>query len=114
MLLTESQINAGAVNMRGQNPLHVLANYPKDNAAAIADVFLEAMPDYDLNRVDVEGNSGEGPTKAIQSIGKLCVSCDRFVLVGLVISINLLCSYWPLDTKERKVIKNCGAFDIRK
>lgn len=57
VLLTESQINAGAVNLRGQNPLHVLANYPKDNAAAIAEVFLEAMPDYDLNRVDVEGNS---------------------------------------------------------
>lgn len=59
VLLTESQINAGAVNLRGQNPLHVLANYPKDNAAAIAEVFLEAMPDYDLNRVDVEGNSGK-------------------------------------------------------
>lgn len=59
MLLTESNINAGAVNMRGQNPLHVLANYPKDNAAAIAEVFLEAIPDYDLNSVDVEGNTGE-------------------------------------------------------
>lgn len=59
VLLTESNINAGAVNMRGQNPLHVLANYPKDNAAAIAEVFLEAIPDYDLNSVDVEGNAGE-------------------------------------------------------
>lgn len=59
VLLTESRINAGAVNMRGQNPLHVLSNYPKDNAAAIAEVFLETMPDYDLNKVDVEGNSGE-------------------------------------------------------
>ncbi|CAL4119884.1 unnamed protein product, partial [Meganyctiphanes norvegica] len=57
VLLTESQINAGAVNMRGQNPIHVLANYPKDNAAAIAEVFLEAMPDYDLNAIDVEGNT---------------------------------------------------------
>uniref|UniRef100_A0A0P4WJ56 FYVE-type domain-containing protein n=1 Tax=Scylla olivacea TaxID=85551 RepID=A0A0P4WJ56_SCYOL len=57
VLLTESNINAGAVNLRGQNPLHVLANYPKDNAAAIAEVFLEAIPDYDLNSVDVEGNA---------------------------------------------------------
>lgn len=57
VLLTESQINAAAVNLRGQNPLHVLANYPKDNAAAIAEVFLQTMPDYDLNRLDVEGNS---------------------------------------------------------
>ncbi|ROT61389.1 Ankyrin repeat and FYVE domain-containing protein 1 [Penaeus vannamei] len=57
VLLTESRINAEAVNLRGQNPLHVLANYPKDNAAAIAEMFLETMPDYDLNRVDVEGNS---------------------------------------------------------
>nr|XP_045601096.1 rabankyrin-5-like [Procambarus clarkii] len=57
VLLTESRINAGAVNLRGQNPLHVLANYPKDNAAAIAEVFLETMPGYDLNKLDVEGNS---------------------------------------------------------
>ncbi|KAG0712539.1 Rabankyrin-5 [Chionoecetes opilio] len=57
VLLTESTINAGAVNLRGQNPLHVLANYPKDTAAAIAEVFLEAIPDYDLNGVDVEGNA---------------------------------------------------------
>ncbi|XP_042239177.1 rabankyrin-5-like isoform X2 [Homarus americanus] len=57
VLLTESRINAGAVNLRGQNPLHVLGNYPKENAAAIAEVFLETMPDYDLNKVDVEGNS---------------------------------------------------------
>lgn len=48
--------------MRGQNPLHVLANYPKDNAAAIAEVFLETMPDYDLNKLDVEGNSGKSLT----------------------------------------------------
>ena len=59
VLLTESNINAGAVNLRGQNPLHALANYPKDNAAAIAEVFLEAIPDYDLNSMDVEGNAGE-------------------------------------------------------
>ena len=37
-LLTESSINADAVNLRGQTPLHVLANYPKDNAAAPAEV----------------------------------------------------------------------------
>lgn len=58
ILLTESRINAGALNLRGQNPLHVLASYPKDNAAAIAEIFLETMPDYNLNAVDVEGNSG--------------------------------------------------------
>ncbi|KAK3869346.1 hypothetical protein Pcinc_025330 [Petrolisthes cinctipes] len=57
VLLTESRINAGAVNLRGQNPLHVLASYPKDNAAAITEIFLETMPEYDLNALDVEGNS---------------------------------------------------------
>ena len=59
VLLTESQINAGSVNMRGQNPLHVLCQYPKDNAAAIAEMFLQAMPEYPVNQTDVEGNSGE-------------------------------------------------------
>ncbi|KAB7502063.1 Rabankyrin-5 [Armadillidium nasatum] len=57
VLLTESQINAGAINLRGQNPLHVLATYPKENAAAIAQLFLEALPNYPINNTDVEGNT---------------------------------------------------------
>ena len=59
VLLTESQINAEAVNMRGQNPLHILSHYGKDNAHAVLDLFLESMPDYDINKPDVDGNTRE-------------------------------------------------------
>ncbi|XP_035691517.1 rabankyrin-5-like [Branchiostoma floridae] len=56
-LLTESQINAEAMNLRGQNPLHVLAQYSKDNAASIFDLFHTSMPEYPLDAPDAEGNT---------------------------------------------------------
>ena len=46
---------------RGQNPLHVLGQYGKENAAAIFDLFMECMPKYPLNLPDVNGNTGTVP-----------------------------------------------------
>lgn len=57
VLLTESHINAEAVNLRGQNPVHVLAQHGKENAAAIFEFFLECMPNYPINKADAEGNT---------------------------------------------------------
>ncbi|XP_048582377.1 rabankyrin-5 isoform X2 [Nematostella vectensis] len=58
VLLTESSINAEAINTsRGQNPLHVLAQYAKDNAVAIFEIFRQSMPEYPMNAVDAEGNT---------------------------------------------------------
>lgn len=56
-LLTESNINAEALNGKGQNSLHVLSQYGKDNAAAIFELFREAMPDYPIDQPDLEGNT---------------------------------------------------------
>ncbi|XP_025091346.1 rabankyrin-5-like isoform X2 [Pomacea canaliculata] len=56
-LLTESHINAEAVNLKGQNPLHLLGQYGKDNAAAMFELFREAIPDYPIDRPDAEGNT---------------------------------------------------------
>lgn len=53
MLLTESNIDAGAFNLKGRNPLHELCKYGKDNAAAICDFFLECMPDYQIDKPDI-------------------------------------------------------------
>lgn len=53
-LLTESKINAGAVNLKGRNPLHELCRYGKENAAAIFELFLESMPNYTINTPDLE------------------------------------------------------------
>nr|CAH7761540.1 unnamed protein product [Callosobruchus chinensis] len=52
-LLTQSTIDAEA----GRNPLHELCKYGKENAAAICELFLECMPEYPINKLDVNGNS---------------------------------------------------------
>lgn len=59
VLLTESQIDAEAVNFKGRNPLHILANFGNDNAVAIFDLFLECMPDYPLDKTDADGSTGK-------------------------------------------------------
>ncbi|KAL7834912.1 hypothetical protein SRHO_G00291590 [Serrasalmus rhombeus] len=56
-LLTESNIDAEAYNLRGQSPMHVLGHYGKENAAAIFELFLECMPEYPLDKPDNEGNT---------------------------------------------------------
>lgn len=58
-LLTESGVNAEAVNVRGRTPLHELAQAGKDatTAAAIGELFLECMPKYPVNAQDVGGNT---------------------------------------------------------
>ncbi|XP_039866819.1 rabankyrin-5 isoform X2 [Simochromis diagramma] len=57
VLLTESNIDAEAFNLRGQSPMHVLGHYGKENAAAIFELFLECMPEYPLDKPDNEGNT---------------------------------------------------------
>ncbi|RWS12587.1 rabankyrin-5-like protein [Dinothrombium tinctorium] len=57
VLLSESNIKAEAINLRGQNPLHLLAQHGKENAAAIFDLFITSMPEYPINKPDAEGNT---------------------------------------------------------
>lgn len=57
-LLSESAINAEAVNLSGRTPLHLLAKYPRETASAICEQFVESMPDYPLDKPDAEGNTG--------------------------------------------------------
>ncbi|XP_067934786.1 rabankyrin-5-like [Watersipora subatra] len=57
VLITETSIDAEAVNLKGQNPLHILGQYGKENAAAIFDLFIEAMPQYPIDKPDMEGNT---------------------------------------------------------
>ena len=44
--------------VRGQNPLHILAQYAKDNAVAIFDLFRQSMPEYPINALDADENIG--------------------------------------------------------
>ena len=59
VLLTESEVDAEAVNNKGRNSLHVLANFGKDTSVPIFLLFMECMPAYPINRPDAEGNSGK-------------------------------------------------------
>lgn len=57
-LLTESGINAEAVNLRGRNPMIELCRTGKDNVSAtICEMFLELMPNYPINSPDLDGNT---------------------------------------------------------
>lgn len=57
-LLTESGINAEAVNLKGRNPMHELCRSGKDNTAAtICELFLECMPKYPIDMTDLHGNT---------------------------------------------------------
>ena len=44
---------------RGQNALHILGQYGRENAAAIFELFIEAMPHYPINKPDMEGNTSK-------------------------------------------------------
>lgn len=57
-LLIGSQINAEAINSKSRNPLHVLAKFGRENAAAICELFIEIMPQYPLDKIDLDGNTG--------------------------------------------------------
>lgn len=57
-LLTESRINAELLNIKGRNPLHELCRCGRDAiAASICELFLECMPNYPINQVDLQGNT---------------------------------------------------------
>ncbi|XP_054156411.1 rabankyrin-5-like [Oppia nitens] len=57
VLLAESRISADTLNFKGQNPLHLLATFGRENSAAIFDIFIESMPDYPINKIDGNGNT---------------------------------------------------------
>ncbi|XP_062122617.1 rabankyrin-5 [Drosophila sulfurigaster albostrigata] len=57
-LLTESRVNAEAINAKGRNPLHELCRLGEDNTgAAICELFLECMPKFPINVPDMDGNT---------------------------------------------------------
>lgn len=57
-LLTESSINAEAINAKGRNPMHELCRCGRDQAAAaICELFFECMPSYPVNCQDSHGNT---------------------------------------------------------
>ena len=56
-MLTESRIDAEVFNTKGRSPLHVLARFGDEKACAMLELFLECMPEYNIDRQDSEGNT---------------------------------------------------------
>lgn len=63
VLLAASNIDVYAINSKGMSPLHVLAVYGKENSAAILDLFIEYIRDFNLDLKDAKGNTGLTPLK---------------------------------------------------
>ena len=57
VLLTESRIDAEVFNSKGRSAFHVLARFCDHNAVEMFDLFIECMPEYNIDRVDSEGNT---------------------------------------------------------
>lgn len=57
VLLTESNIQADACNLKGQAPLHLVAQFAKENAAAIFELFISSEPNYPISKPDGDGNT---------------------------------------------------------
>lgn len=57
VLLSESSIQADACNFKGQAPLHLIAQFAKENAAAIFELFISSEPNYPINKPDGDGNT---------------------------------------------------------
>ena len=44
---------------RGENCLHMLSRFPRDNAAALFNMLLAVASGYPINKQDGDGNTGE-------------------------------------------------------
>jgi hypothetical protein len=88
-LLTESHLNADAVNIKGRYPLHVLARYSRDTSAAICELFFECMPEYPLDKPDLEGNTG--------TVTSITFLCSTLLYVIRIFFFSLPYSYGPPD-----------------
>jgi len=57
VLLTESRVSAEAANTKGRSPLHEFARFTEKNAVEMLELFLECMPEYNIDRPDGDGNT---------------------------------------------------------
>ncbi|XP_074596039.1 rabankyrin-5 [Brevipalpus obovatus] len=57
VLLSESNIQADACNLRGQTPLHLVAQVAKESAATIFELFISTEPNFPINKQDNDGNT---------------------------------------------------------
>ena len=57
VLLTESRIDADVFNGKGRSAFHVLARFCDNNPVEMCDLFLECMPEYNIDRPDGDGNT---------------------------------------------------------
>eukprot|EP00795_Rhopilema_esculentum_P015608 gene15608-6884_t len=100
VLLTESNANAEAQNGRGQNSLHCLAIYNKDNAAAIFELFRQNRPDMNINALDAEDNSALFLAYTSGAVGLCCALLRSGAKLGTINKQGVSLFNAPVATKK--------------
>jgi len=78
VLLEECSINLLAINMKGQNCLHVLSKHAKQNASIIFNLLMEVASNYPINKQDAEGNTA----LLMAYFGGSAALCDALIQAG--------------------------------
>jgi len=100
VLLTESRIDAEVYNVKGRSPFHVLARFCDNNAVQMFDLFLECMPEYNIDKTDTEGNT---PLLLayIKGNGDVCRSLvKRGAILGTLNKAGVNIFNHPVATKQ--------------
>ena len=82
------------------SPLHILGQYGRENSSAILEAFMEAIPNYDLNRKDAKGNTCL--LLAYQNgNGNLCRSLVKYgAAIGVYNDDGVSIFNFPVATKQ--------------
>lgn len=100
VLLTESNINAEAYNAKGQNPLHVLSSYSRENAAAIFDLFRQTMPNYPFDALDTDENTALFLAYTNGAVGLCCALLKAGARLGTMNKHGVSIFNAPVATKK--------------
>jgi len=65
----------------GQNVLHVLGQFGKENAAAIFDLIMECRPQLPVDQLDVNGNTGIYRSHSLTLASSVAVNHCRWSVV---------------------------------
>lgn len=85
---------------RGQNALHTLAQYSKDNAGAIFETFQQNLPDFPINALDVNENTGRYKKQIVLFFVVPSIYTLRLTILTLFIHDKYL-SYFRLSDLVR-------------
>jgi len=100
VLLSESDVDVDARSGRGQNALHMLAIYNKDNAAAIFEVFRQNRPNMNINAFDADDNTALFLAYSSGAVGLCCALMRAGAKLGTINKQSVSIFNAPVATKK--------------